>query len=303
MGDQLIKGIYQNQDLTQIKVFPLFSPNKENKGIVEKLKGIDISIIGEKSQGTEEEKAARREMLAQVIAIMWKLYDMGRKQGEDARSASYKLIDPEGKVYAFLRKYVSMANQQNPVFAYERNPQKAQSSHYKSVSPESQWGVDVRFYANQASLGLLPYGKSHLLFGKLSIDPSQPNLLFVKFEDYGIAAPSETVLHGIAYLRAQLRSASEKAATRVENTIRPEIVREYLDIVSQLSPQEQAKFKTDQAESVRDILLTVNAIVKELPQFKTAQEHLLQTLNTLYPNDKENLSYRTGNEIIIDMRH
>jgi hypothetical protein len=302
MGDKLLKALYQNQDLKQFTAFTLFAQTQTKKNFFSKLKNADVTILGKKSVGTEEDKGDRRETLAKIIAMMWKIYDVARKRGEDGTSTSYKLIDPQGKLFNYLKNYVALASQQSNVFAYDRDPKKNKSSHYKNVSPEGQWGIDVRFYANQSSLDIFPQDKSHCLFGKLSIDPNQPNILFIKFEHHGIAAPSEVVAHGINYLKSQMRTAAQKSNTRIEKTVRPEIIQKYLNLVAQMTPQDQAKFKTDDAETVREMLVTANAVAQALPQFKRAQEELMQTAKSIYPTDGDLIWDRTGNEIIIDMR-
>ena len=105
MGDKLLRALYQNQDLNQFTVFPMFTTSPGKQSAFSRLKITDLSILTKKSKGTEEEKDDRREMLAKIIAMMWKIYDIGRKQGEDsALSSSYKLIDPQGKLYNYLKK-------------------------------------------------------------------------------------------------------------------------------------------------------------------------------------------------------
>ena len=102
-GEEVIQAIYAGGDLSKIKVFDLIATNpKEKKGFFKKIKKVDLSLITKKSKATEEQKAVRREYLAKILAILWKINEVGKKQGVTGSSVSYKVIDGGDKLYRFL---------------------------------------------------------------------------------------------------------------------------------------------------------------------------------------------------------
>lgn len=298
-GDELLRSIYTNQDPNSIDVISLLTQGTLKKTFT--LKGKDLSILFKRSKADEEGKQARRDILAQVIAIVWKIYDMGGVK--QSSSISYKVIDKDNKLYNFLKSYAEFANAQEAVFAYDRDPKKSKSTHYKEYSPEGQWGVDMRFFANQASLPLLPMGKKHLLFGKLVMDKNQPGLLFIKIEDSGIAVPSEIISHGLSFLKTKIRSKAELNETRSEKSLQPEILDKYTALISKLSPEDKKRFDVESTNSVRDIVLKSEQIALVKNELVTLRDDLMATLRNLYPNDGDNIKWRTGNEVIVDLKY
>jgi len=302
IGGELLQALSQDQNIDQIQVLPLLLIKDKKKSLFSKAKSLDPSLLFKKSKATAAGDERRREHLAKIIAIMWKIRAIGKERGEDAVSASYKLVDPNNKLYTFLKSYVSLAKAHASSFAYERDPKKGKSSHYIDESPESQFGLDIRFQANQSSLPLLPYKKIHLLFGKIKIkESSQDNLLFIKFESQGIASPVETIKHGINYLKTFLRSSKEKLSARIEKVVRPEIVQAYLLLTNNLSPSEKSMVQADLATTVGEILSTSKKIMAMKPSFKEAGGKIYQIVKSLYPHDGSYSELRTGNEIIIDL--
>lgn len=304
-GDKVLEDIKAGKPFDpRIQAFNIIASNPQKKGLLDKLKGKDLTLTltGKAGKGSEEERQLRREYLAQVIALFWKIYDLGRKQGEVAESAAYVLLDPGRKVYSFLKSYVDMASKQSPSFAYDRDPKKNKSSHFKPFSPLSQWGIDMRFSGDQAALKLLPYGKQHMLFGALEYYKTHPEIFFWKIEYYGIASPSETVAHGIQFLKAQFRSSKDKANSRVEKVIRSNVVQAYLDTVEKLPAAVQTKFKTDSPDTVRDIIFKAKELKKAGVMSETQYRNLMDAVKVSYPKDNEiALALRQGSEIIIDL--
>lgn len=301
-GEELLQALSQGKSVDQIRVLPLLLIKDKKKSLFSKAKALDPSLLFKKSKAVAGGDEKRREELAKIVALMWKIRAVGKERGEDAVSASYKLIDPGNKVYAFLKSYVNLAKTHASSFAYERDPKKGKSSHYIKESPESQFGIDIRFQANQSSLPLLPYKKVHLLFGKLKMKESPRNdLLFVKFESQGIASPIETVKHGVNYLKTLLKTSKEKLSGRIEKVIRPEVIQAYLALTDKLSSLEKSIVQPDQASTVAQILEISKKIMTLNPAFKATAEKVYEAVQSLYPHDGSYSGIRTGNEIIIDL--
>ncbi len=303
-GNEVIQAIYSGSDLSKIKVLPLIStpPKKKKKGFLKKLTKVNITLLGKKSKANEIQKALRREYLAKVVAVIWKIYDVGKKQGVTGSSVSYKIIDNGKKLYLFLKGYVDMAKSHSSSFAYDRNPAKKLSSHYKEESPESQFGVDIRFYANQSSLSILPHKKKHLLFGRLYFQGgTSPDLLFVKFEEYGIGALSEKVAHGFNFLKNLARSKADLSKKRIEKVILPAIAKRYLEIVEKVPKELRTKFFLSKPKSIKTMLESVRILAQEKPNFQSNEKRFLDFLKQQYPHDDTYIKWRSGNEVIMKL--
>lgn len=298
-GGKLFQALYKSPDIKSANVDPLSVLTEKGKksGL---LKGKDVTLALKKSKGSEEEKAKRREDLARIIAMSWKVAAIGKKEAGNPTSISYKIVDKDGKFYQYLLGYEQFANKMSSSFAYDRNPAHKKSSHYKDVSPESQYGIDIRFYASQKSLNLLPLKKAHILFGKLVIGAGQPNLLFLKFESHGISALSETVRHGIALIKSRMRSKKDLQQQRIERIIPDTIGKLYISIVEKLPKAEQAKY-FNQGSTIRGMILALRELSAANSQYADDEKNFVEQLKKQYPNDGSYLQWRTGNEIIIDM--
>jgi hypothetical protein len=298
VGGQLLHSLYQGHNVNAIDAFKLFKVSDvKKKGFT--LKGKDVTILGKKSNADEAQKAARREMLARIIAIAWKIDSLA--DDKTATNVSYTIIDPGHRLYNFLMSYYNLAAPQSSVFAIDRNPAQNKSSHHKAFSPEGQKGLDVRFFANQASLNLLPRGFKHILFGKLVITSSQPDLLFMKFESAGIAATSEKIAHGLSFIKSRLRSKAQLSAARIERVIPDQVYNGYMAMVNKLTPAQKAALKVDDADNIREMVLKAMQMVHTRADLKPLLDQLMATLKQLYPHDGANVMFRIGNEYIIDL--
>jgi hypothetical protein len=160
----------------------------------------------------------------------------------------------------------------------------------------------MRFYANQSSLELLPHSKKHLLFGKLVFKETQhPNLLFVKFEEYGIGALSEKIAHGFSFLKGLTRSQATLIKKRIEKVILPHIVEAYLAIAEKVPEPLATKFFLTSPKSIKTMIDSLNALAKEQATFQKDQQTFLSTLKKQYPDDGDNIRWRSGNEVILKL--
>ncbi|OJX04006.1 MAG: hypothetical protein BGO76_06200 [Caedibacter sp. 38-128] len=322
-GELYLRQVYTGMDytaggFTALELFSLNESLKQQTRTSSTAKS-DPLLIGKKAKGTTSDIQKRQELLARIIAIMWQLDAKAAAQGEGFTSGSFKVIDPGYKLYNLLLQYVKLARTQSSSFAYERNPQKGQSSHYKDASPESQFGIDVRFEANESSLQLLPRSKSHIMFGKLTIADSKLPLLFIKLESLGLGSLSDKINHGIGFLKTRTDSKDLLERTRKEKYIKPEIQEAYRKVFAifktfDSKDQQDNSKKPLMAEKPKNISSMIEMINKAkmiqtsssktqaaLSSFKAEGQKFMDLLATLYPNDKENISLRTGHEVIIDL--
>ncbi len=283
-GSRVVNAIYGKGNLTDIKVLPLLvSENgKKKRGSKKTEKEIEVS-------------AARQEYLAKIVAVVWYIHKKGQEQGVKGSSVSYKIVDGGQKLYQFLRKYVQVASKQSKYFAYDRSPKKNKSSHYKEESPASQFGIDIRFEAKMKSIALLPHKKKHVLFGKIVfLGEKHPELVFVKFEEYGIAAFSEKVNHGVSFFKSLTRSKKSQAKKRIEKVIIPVVAKKYLELINKASKEKIEELSLDKPRSIK----TMADALKKLS--KGAFKEFIKTLKSQYKHDKEYARWRSGNEVIIE---
>lgn len=324
-GELYLRQVYTGVDhtsggFTALELFSLNDTLKKQTRTSSTAKS-DPLLIGKKAKGTTAAIQERQELLARIIAIMWQLDTKAASQGEGFTSGSFKVIDPGYKLYNYLRGYVTLARTQSSSFAYERNPQKGQSSHYKDASPESQFGIDVRFEANESSLQLLPQRKSHIIFGKLSMNSSANlPLLFIKLETRGLGSLSDKINHGIGFLKTRADSKELLERTRKEKYIKPEIQDAYNKVFTLFKTfdskdQKDSSKKPLMSEKPKNISSMIEMINNAqtiqnpssktqaaLLSFKTAGQNFMDLLAKIYPNDKENVALRTGHEVILDLR-
>ncbi|AIL13295.1 hypothetical protein IM40_06975 [Candidatus Paracaedimonas acanthamoebae] len=323
-GELYLRQVYTGTDytaggFTALELFSLNDSLKQQTRTSSTAKS-DPLLIGKKAKGTTSEIQERQELLARIIAMMWQLDAKAAAQGEGFTSGSFKIIDPGYKLYNFLLKYVKLARSQSSSFAYERNPQKGQSSHYKDASPESQFGIDVRFEANESSLQLLPQSKSHIIFGKIAISPnSKLPLLFIKLETIGLGSLSDKINHGIGFLKTRADSKELLERTRKEKYIKPEIQEAYNKVFAifktfDSKDQQDHSKKPLMAEKPKNISSMIEMLNNakmiqstssktqaSLASFKAEGQKFMDLLAKIYPNDKENIFLRTGHEVIIDL--
>lgn len=241
---------------------------------------------------------ARKNYLTAILATCFHLVKVAGKRGELFESGSFTLVDPHHRYLNFLLGYVKLVTgSDNPIelpylstvsnFAYRRDPTLGGSSHHKTRSPESQFGIDVRYEPEDCVLMMLPFLKTHILFGKLEMGQGEP-LTFLKLEEMGMGSVYAAVLHGVNFTKTRGASAHD---SRKEKDI-PKDVREAFE-----------QFKTDislegDAQTVRDMVLAVAQVGNEVEKEKKALE-FLKFLIERYPDHRPDL--RVGNEVILNL--
>jgi len=244
----------------------------------------------------QENDAIQKEYLAKIIMLMWHIDNVALKNDEGFVKGSFKILDPEHKIYNFLLGYVRVctgyvdpkshhwaSNVNNQ--AYRRSPSKGGSSHYKTETVnDEQFGVDMRFETTQTVYGYLPHEKRHILFGNVG-----DNLTFIKFEEVGIGSVGETLQHTFNFGRSVSGGVTQEA--RREKDIPEEIKNKFGEVSAELNIEVAAP------DSISEMLALVRDHDDEkqlhLAGFTmTVQEHYLK-------DDLEKLYVRKGNEVIL----
>ncbi|MBP9752340.1 MAG: hypothetical protein KBD31_00810 [Proteobacteria bacterium] len=148
----------------------------------------------------------QKNYLASIICIAWALNQMAQDKNQPFARGSYTIVDPDHRIYEYLKGYVALCTKTTEPeklayaatsnnFAYRRDPTLGGSSHHKEHSPESQFGIDARFSSDEGVLKVLPFGHSHLLFGKLVYGNNHLPLTFIKFEEVGLGNVACAIAH------------------------------------------------------------------------------------------------------------
>lgn len=146
--------------------------------------------------------------LRDIVALSWYLYSESVNKDNLFTDGSFVILDENLKIYNYLMFYARLRNENltctfqdaahhgsENVFAYSRA-----STHFKeeqindTTLNRRHYGIDIRLDAQEKTLDLLPTGKKHILFGLVGRSPDQIPLLFIKFEDDGIATGTGTFI-------------------------------------------------------------------------------------------------------------
>lgn len=293
---QIFKGLYD-------KFADEFERNfKQHYGIADYFSLSSwAKVLNRAVRGDSQHSKERRDFLCGVLCISWAIYQVSRYLGFDARRCSYKVPGNVGIIaFNVMFTYAQFATGvHNPgyllpgasnSFAYRRDPTTGQSSHYKS--DPNQFGIDIRFSGENYPLGLLPFGKPHILFGILNAN--KVTALFLKFEDAGLGSVQEFAEHSLHFVH----SGHVEGVTYREKDIPEKMVSVYETLCKQF--ELEAKRKPD----VSDIW---NAFEELKGRVKRVNDR--QVLDEMYNNfmdvarenryDLETLKIRRGNEVIL----
>lgn len=230
----------------------------------------------------------RQSYLTAVISVMWALVHKSIEQDELFERGAFTLIDPNHKIKNFLLEYVKLANpdlRHFNNFGYDRNPQMKYSSHHRQHSPESQFGIDIRFLSSQGVLKLLPFNYSHILFGKLDFEQDE-KLTFLKLESVGIGNLACMVAHGANATMAMVETVQN--SWRREKDIPALITMLYKEATHRNSPNETIK-----------TIHQMYADIKKQPEGEIKAKVFKEAVEILC--NKNHVSIRTGNEVILDL--
>jgi hypothetical protein len=241
---------------------------------------------------------------------MWFIFNQAReKQNKTVERGSFKIIDPDNKLYDLLLQYVTLANHgvapsatsksifSYNDFAYTRSPGLYKvpvlggglSSHYRE-DPE-QYGIDIRFHGGDELSFILPPGNhGHLLFGKITID-DQP-YTFLKCEEFGLGSALEGFLHGTDYARKM--GESNPGGSFREKDIPQELITIYKDFC--LATNQQPIAEKQPLYEIAKTVLHTN--INDNTAAQKYKNNFIEQLGTLGLAEHYNIQH--GNEVILD---
>lgn len=259
----------------------------------------------------QEHSTARNNYLTAIVSLMWSIHNKAKKdKDQELHRGSFKIIDPEAKLYNFLSQYVSFAAGVQPStngllgfftandFAYSRNPTLGLSSHYKG--DYKQYGIDMRFKGgDHYSLPILPAEHSHLLFGQVCIEGK--NYTFLKFEEYGLGNFIEFIHHAINYKNSGHKDPNQAKTFREKDI--PEKVKDAYACFCQTAKIEPWNAAATIYEMWNRIELYINETTE---QQENIPENVIESIQkftvAIYESHlADNISIRNGEEIIIDL--
>lgn len=161
--------------------------------------------------GPSDTEKKRKEYLTKITTMMWGIFGESVDKNEGFVRGSYKIIDPDFKLYDFLLGYVKLVTgSDDPKLlpygctlsnhGYRRSPRLKGSSHYKlECKNDEQFGIDIRRENYETTLKILPASKTHILFGRVTIPGSNLPITFVKFEEVGMGGLGEWFDHSLNF--------------------------------------------------------------------------------------------------------
>lgn len=271
-----------------------------------------VKSINRQIYGENENAATRRDYLMGIVAIMWFIFNQAKQeQDKTVERGSFKIIDPDLKLYNLLLNYVTLANHGVESgatdksifyyndFAYTRSPELLQapiiggglSSHYRTDS--EQYGIDIRFHGGEELSSILPPGDHrHLLFGLITIDDTQ--YTFLKCEEFGLGSALESFLHGTDYVRKMGQSHPEGCFR--EKDIDKELITIYQEFCK-ATGKEVSETKLPLYEIAKTVLHTN---IQDNQVAQNCKNDFIEQLKILKLDKNPNI--RHGNEVIIDFR-
>lgn len=250
----------------------------------------------------EEHANQRRNYLIGVVCVMWSLYNQAALEQNDFSRGSYKIIDKDNRLFAFLKGYVQFATgYETPWyswsnnFAYSRAPAYGLSSHYKDSSFQAeQYGIDMRLKGDQSILKLLPNEFAHLLFGDVTI--GDKHYTFIKFEPVGMGSLSEWLEHALHFTQ----SGHVEDQARREKDV-PENVQRVYDMFFETYCKHY-----DQSSAPRAWVNTISSMYQQLLEATNENEsnqalfsHFLSEFIEATGQSIECIEALTGNEVVL----
>lgn len=251
-------------------------------------------------RGDQDHAEMRRNYMLAINCVMWAMYNQAALRNEAFARGSFKINDPNGRLFELLKGYVQFATgQDNPWyttsndFAYPRNPAYGQSSHYTaSHFKAEQYGIDMRLMGGYPTLEILPHNHSHLLFGQVEIGKEQYTIL--KFEPIGLGSALEFAEHAMHFGKSGHLAGNERREKDIPATLKAiyqtfqECYLEHYrsnitaDTLSTMFEQIQAENKKAENRAFIDVF---NEFMLEAKKLGLS----------------ENIAIRTGNEVILSM--
>ncbi|WP_032112483.1 hypothetical protein [Candidatus Paracaedibacter symbiosus] len=273
----------------------------------------------------------QRAYLESITCVLWALIDKAYKRGDIVDRGAIIIPDLESipllnffKCYALdvsgCADWESFIACKNPLFASNRAYSRTGkgwtwidlSSHFVERT-EYQFGIDCRFGPSEHSMPYFPFAMEHLLIGKVKTLDGKV-VMFIKPEPRGLGDWCSHLSHTFEYFwngqGFYLRREKD-----IHKDIAPLALKLAQDLLATSSPESDKlplfkTFQTLEAEKslilktflksekidIASLISLTNAI-QQLPD-SAVQPIALELKNKITEIYKNNLDYRTGNEII-----
>ncbi len=311
------RGLYRQLEIETLRA------GQEDTGAVSQLRWLlsaaPVKALNRSVRGDTEHADARRDYLAGVLLMMWAVVGDGAKEGKLVARGSFKIVDPDQRLFQCLQNYVKLATgQEEPGFltndfAYLRSPDYPVlplSSHYKT--DPLQYGIDVRFQGGDSALPALPGEHSHILFGQVHIENTP--YTFIKLEEVGLGTVSEAALHSMHFLNS---GTVDKAQSFREKDLHPQLVSAYKGYCHAMNMPAEAKTIYGMWSAMKeaptaeppsgevldedddwDLVDTTSLEGEQAEQAQLARETFLQAARDAGIDHA--LSIQTGQEVVLD---
>lgn len=194
---------------------------------VERGKVVACNILSDRRMNLRDQN----EYLNAITDLMWYFYSLAIKKRQAFEEGTFLLEDPNLKFYNFLIGYVKLVNStikgtlKDPALTRSGNyyGYSRLSSHFK-LEQESyrHYGIDIRFLNETQAQSLLPTGKCHILFGKVTDDK-----IFIKMESAGLTL-RDIPWHAAEFVGAQVRKVIPSLKQFVDQYISPQYFSDFL---------------------------------------------------------------------------
>lgn len=322
-GKRNLSNLYNDQDMDEGSL--IFSDSwVENTKLAPLREKLSIVTGGVRNflnwlNDTAQYEESRKSYLAKIVTMMWGVFGESVDNQEGFFRGSYKIIDPDYKLYEFLLGYVKLVTgSQDPKtlsyknttsnHAYRRSPAKGGSSHYKNECLENeQFGIDIRREGSETTLKILPAGKTHILFGRIHIPGIDLPLTFVKFEEVGMGGLGEFVAHSLNFGAS---GCNVKDKDRREKDV-PALIREafgfFCDNLDAIDGEyivivdTAARKEIQNKGTIYDMVNFIRDHYSEMPE----SEEFIAELENMFKSSgysADHFEIRSGLEVILDHR-
>lgn len=317
-GKALLTQLYNNEELLNpsLDLKETWISNTKYAPLREKLSIVSggLRFFSNWWNDTYQADEKRKDYLTKITTMMWGIFGESVDKKEGFVRGSYKIIDPDFKLYDFLLGYVKLVTgAEDPKLlpygcttsnhGYRRSPRLKGSSHYKiECKNDEQFGIDIRRENYETTLKILPASKTHILFGRLTIPGSNLPITFVKFEEVGMGGFGEFLDHSLNF-GASGHNLTD--ADRREKDVHKDVKLAFEEYCKYLSGNVQETPLNLLVERIKNHG-TVYEMLQFLHETFNAHEEFHGMISTFYSMleangyEKQVADIRNGNEVILD---
>ena len=200
-GNQLLIELYSAKNIEEFiekcKKMPLYQELLVNNSDYQ-------NIYQQRNKGkipkvSDPPKDEQQNLLTAVHCVMWSINHISNLQGVTMERGSFKIIDPDNRLYDMLTSYTKLVNNgklpgqtsfMRNSLSYVRQNEGIIGKHLSTHDPMCEtlhrlYGIDSRPESDTTLLPLLPEGRQHSIIGKSDIEGKYPTTT-VKWETAGI---------------------------------------------------------------------------------------------------------------------